>query len=64
LIFNQSVQVLQLAAFSGVYKKLWKNQKVDLDVLVAIIVDSLELGEPKLGDLALFMSTNSRAKIN
>lgn len=49
---DQSVQVLQSAAFSRVYKKLHKNQKADVDAAVAIIVDSPELGEPKRGDLA------------
>lgn len=49
---SQSVQVLQSAAFSRAYKKLHKNQKIDVDDAVAAIIQSPELGEPKRGDLA------------
>lgn len=46
------MQVLQSAAFSRAYKKLHKNQKIDVDDAVETIIQSPELGEPKRGDLA------------
>lgn len=49
---NKSVQVLQSAVFSRAYKKLHKNQKVDVDDAVDAIIKSPQLGEPKRGDLA------------
>lgn len=49
---SQPVQVLQSAAFSRAYKKLHKNQKMDVDDAVEAIIQSPELGEPKRGDLA------------
>ena len=49
---SKPVQVLQSAAFSRAYKKLHKNQKMDVDDAVEAIVRSPELGEPKRGDLA------------
>ncbi len=50
----KSVQVLQSAAFARAYKKLHKNQKVDVDVddAVKAIIKTPEIGEPKRGDLA------------
>ncbi len=44
--------MLQSAGFSRAYKKLHKNQKVDVDDAVEAIVKSPDLGEPKRGDLA------------
>jgi len=49
---EQPVQVLQSAAFARAYKKLHKNQKVDVDTAVEVIVKSPEVGELKRGDLA------------
>lgn len=49
---EQSVQILQSASFARAYKRLHKNQKVDVDAAVHAIVTSPELGEPKRGDLA------------
>ena len=49
---SQPVQVLQSAAFSRAYKKLHKNQKMDVDDAVEAIIQSPELGELKRGDLA------------
>ena len=49
---EQSVQVLQSAAFARAYKRLHKNQKVDVDSAVEVIVKSPEIGEVKRGDLA------------
>jgi len=49
---EQSVQVLQSAAFARAYKKLNKNQKIDVDNAVEVIVKSPEIGELKRGDLA------------
>ncbi len=49
---SKSVQVLQSAVFSRAYKKLHKNQKVDVDDAVESIIKSPDIGEPKRGDLA------------
>ena len=49
---SKPLQVLQSAAFSRAYKKLHKNQKMDVDDAVEAIIQSPELGEPKRGDLA------------
>jgi hypothetical protein len=49
---SKSVQVLQTAAFSRAYKKLYKNQKVDVDDAVEAIIKTPDIGEPKRGDLA------------
>jgi mRNA-degrading endonuclease YafQ of YafQ-DinJ toxin-antitoxin module len=49
---EQPVQVLQSAAFARAYKKLHKNQKIDVDNAVEVIVKSPEIGELKRGDLA------------
>lgn len=46
------VQILQSATFARTYKKLHKNQKLDVDKAVALIVQTPEAGEPKRGDLA------------
>ena len=51
-MLEQSVQVLQSAAFARAYKKLHKNQKIDVDNAVEVIVKSPEIGELKRGDLA------------
>jgi mRNA-degrading endonuclease RelE of RelBE toxin-antitoxin system len=48
----KSVQVLQSAAFARAYKKLHKNQKVDVDDAVEAIIKNPDIGEPKRGDLA------------
>jgi hypothetical protein len=48
----KSVQVLQSAAFARAYKKLHKNQKVDVDDAVEAIIKAPDIGEPKRGDLA------------
>jgi len=48
----KSVQVLQSAAFARAYKKLHKNQKVDVDDAVAAVIKTPDIGEPKRGDLA------------
>jgi hypothetical protein len=48
----KSVQVLQSAAFARAYKKLQKNQKVDVDDAVEVIIKNPDIGEPKRGDLA------------
>lgn len=47
----KSVQVLQTSAFARAYKKLHKNQKLDVDVAVEVITQSPEVGELKRGDL-------------
>ncbi len=49
---EQSVQVLQSAIFARAYKRLHKNQKVDVDTAIEVIVKSPEVGELKRGDLA------------
>jgi len=49
---EQPVQVLQSVAFARAYKKLHKNQKVDVDTAVEVIVKSPEVGELKRGDPA------------
>ena len=48
----ESVQVLQSSAFARAYKKLHKNQKLDVDAAIEVIIKTPELGEPKRGDLA------------
>lgn len=48
----KSVQVLQSAAFARAYKKLHKNQKVDVDDAVEAIIKTPDIGESKRGDLA------------
>ena len=49
---GKSVQVLQSTAFSRAYKKLHKNQKVDVDDAVEAIIKTPEIGELKRGDLS------------
>jgi len=49
---DSPVQVLQTAAFARAYKKLHKNQKLDTDNAVEVIIQTPEIGEPKRGDLA------------
>lgn len=49
---NKSVQVLQSSVFARTYKKLHKNQKLDVDTAVEVIIKTPEVGEPKRGDLA------------
>jgi len=49
---EQPVQILQSAVFARAYKKLQKNQKIDVDNSVEFIVKSPEIGELKRGDLA------------
>ena len=49
---EQSVRVLQSAIFARAYKRLHKNQKVDVDTAIEVIVKSPEVGELKRGDLA------------
>ena len=49
---EQSVQVLQSAIFARAYKRLHKNQKMDVDTAIEVIVKSPEVGELKRGDLA------------
>ncbi len=49
---SKSVQVLQSSAFARAYKKLHKNQKLDVDTAVEVIIKTPEVGEPKRGDLA------------
>ena len=41
---EQSVQVLQSAIFARAYKRLHKNQKVDVDTAIEVIVKSPEVG--------------------
>ncbi len=45
------IQVSQSAAFAKAYKKLHKNQKIDVDTAVEAIVLNPLIGEPKRGDL-------------
>ncbi len=49
---SKSVNVLQSAAFARAYKKLHKNQKLDVDTAVEMLTKTPEIGEPKRGDLA------------
>ena len=49
---EQPFQVLQSAAFARAYKKLYKNQKVDVGTAVEVIVKAPEVVELKRGDLA------------
>jgi mRNA-degrading endonuclease RelE of RelBE toxin-antitoxin system len=49
---SKSVNVLQSAAFARAYKKLHKNQKLDVDTAVEMLIKTPEMGEPKRGDLA------------
>ena len=49
---SKSVTVLQSAAFARAYKKLHKNQKLDVDTAVEMLIKTTEIGEPKRGDLA------------
>ena len=44
--------MLQSAIFARAYKRLHKNQKVDVDTAIEVIVKSPEVGELKRGDLA------------
>lgn len=46
------VQVLQSAIFARTYKKLHKNQKIDVDAAIEVIVKTPEIGEQKRGDLS------------
>ena len=46
------VRVLQSAVFARTYKKLHKQQKLDVDLAVEVIMQTPEVGEPKRGDLA------------
>jgi len=48
----KSVNVHQSAAFARTYKRLHKNQKLDVDAAVEVLIQSPEIGEPKRGDLA------------
>ncbi|BBP42292.1 type II toxin-antitoxin system RelE/ParE family toxin [Thiosulfativibrio zosterae] len=45
-------QVLQSPNFQKAAKKLYPNQKKDLDKAVKLLMDKPELGEKKKGDLA------------
>lgn len=47
----KSVEVLQSAIFARTYKKLHKNQKIDVDAAIEVIVKTPEIGEQKRGDL-------------
>jgi hypothetical protein len=49
---EELVLILQSAVFAREYKKLQKNQKIDVDNSVEFIVKSPEIGELKRGDLA------------
>ena len=49
---SKSVNVLQSSAFARAYKKLHKNQKLDVDTAVEVLIKTPEIGEPKRGDLA------------
>jgi len=46
------MEVLQTSIFRNAVKKLHKNQKKDLDDAVKQIMDSPDIGESKVGDLA------------
>jgi mRNA-degrading endonuclease RelE of RelBE toxin-antitoxin system len=46
------MDVLQTSTFRNAVKKLHKNQKKDLDDAVKQIMDSPDIGESKVGDLA------------
>jgi mRNA-degrading endonuclease RelE of RelBE toxin-antitoxin system len=46
------MDVLQTSTFRNAVKKLHKNQKKDLDGAVKQIMDSPDIGESKVGDLA------------
>jgi mRNA-degrading endonuclease RelE of RelBE toxin-antitoxin system len=46
------MEVLQTSTFRNAVKKLHKNQKKDLDGAVKQIMDSPDIGESKVGDLA------------
>lgn len=48
----KSVEVLQSAIFARTYKKLHKNQKIDVDAAIEVIVKTPEIGEQKRGDLS------------
>lgn len=48
----KSVDVLQSAIFARTYKKLHKNQKIDVDAAIEVIVKTPEIGEQKRGDLS------------
>lgn len=45
------IQVSQSAAFAKAYKKLHKNQMIDVDTAIEAIVLNPLIGEPKRGDL-------------
>lgn len=45
------VSVLQTPSFKKTVKKLHRNQKIDLDKAVNILIDSPLIGEQKKGDL-------------
>lgn len=49
---NEVVQVQQSALFRRAYKRLYPNQKADVDDAIAEIVSDPTLGEAKKGDLA------------
>ena len=46
------MEILQTTSFRRAVKKLHKNQKADLDEAVKVIMDSPDIGEDKVGDLA------------
>ena len=45
------VEVRQMPAFKKAYKKLRKNEKVEVDAAIREIIENPEIGEPKKGDI-------------
>ncbi|MBH0065158.1 type II toxin-antitoxin system RelE/ParE family toxin [Psychrobacter sp. SZ93C1] len=49
---TQSLSIVQSYSFKKAVKKLYKNQKADLDNAVRAIIDDPDLGVQKVGDLS------------
>lgn len=45
------MNILQTTSFKKTVKKLYKNQKTDLDKAIKEIIDNPDVGENKVGDL-------------
>jgi mRNA-degrading endonuclease YafQ of YafQ-DinJ toxin-antitoxin module len=45
------MKIVQSASFAKQLKKLYKNQKIELDVVVALIIQNPDIGTMKKGDL-------------
>ena len=46
------MNIVQTSSFKRAVKKLHKNQKQDLDKAVKAIIDNIDIGDDKIGDLS------------